>query len=1533
MNLNGRTFRWMVIGMMVSAPILSACVAGAEEAPASAPATASTDPLCVHWAHLGVERPASCGGEVDPVVIGAAALDNSVAECDPARSVVRAYEVVAFFRPIVYNKFGDFDPLGMMYSLKEDRTDIEAGFKRPRPLVLRANVGECVEVTFTNGLAGGGTQGIPANPRAGIHFHGPTYDPWTSAGSALGFNPDTQVSVGETITYRIHAAREGVWLFHDHGTEAGGEADGGSNVHGLFGAFVVEPAGSEWRSAVTGQPTVTDLQADILVPGVKADGTPNDFRELVVLFHDEAEILNATTGEHPVHPATGQPDSTHAINYGAEPERNRHGGCPECIGEETALSSWPYGDPSLLAQFPFDPSNVFRAYVGDAVRIRLAHAGVAETHVFHWHGHQWRHSPDDETANVIDSVTISPGQALTLDALFGAGSLPGAPGDYIFHCHLYPHFASGMWGHVRVLDRLEDGTRRYPDGTLIPTLRELPDRAGETPAPTPQEPGFPHFIPGAYGHRAPQAPYSVFDAGGRSVRDGGTGQDLPPTPLEQSALKAKAAGAPMVDPCPATSRKVTYNVTAIQLNMSYNRGGWFDPQARILVPSEQEADVRAGRITPEPLVFRANAGDCVIVRLTNHLPLWFGGNEFVRLQRTNLVGQHVHLVKFDPLGSDGASNGWNYVSGAFENQTLVERWYIDEELRSVFTHDHFFANVHQKSGLFGALVAEPKDATYRNPVTGAIEPPGKSFGTRKDILVPGSGNDFREFVGFVQDFVPQFLPNGSALNPPPYPDSPDDPGVMGFNYRNEPLALRAHADMAHYFSSWRHGDPSTPVFETYAGDPVRFRLMQGSQEEQHGFMIHGVRWLSTPGDPQSPLANSQTIGLSEAFNFEMPSLPVSKLASRLFPGGDYLYASAGDDDLTLGVWGIMRAFDKKVSGLLPLPDRTTPPGGGQRPAAPYSDPPAATDPGNPCPPFARERTFEVAAVQLNITYNRFGDHDPHGLVFVAKADAPAVLNGTKRPEPLTLRANAGECITVHLENLLPSQLPRHDGDASSGTGGAAFPIRTGPGLRCGCTDPVTGEQRRQEAFFPDPAPSVRVGLTPQVVLYSVTGSDGTAVGFNPDQTVAPGGGITYRWFAPFELGGLNLLSYGDYRNHRHHGLFAGLVVQPFGSVATDPETREPVAAGTAVDVRSPSRAYRDFVVYFQDGLNLRDETGRLIRDPEHELCVERPEQVEDAEDSGEKAFNYRSERFCNRLAQDPDLSLVTSSRVHGDPATPIFRAYAGDGYAFRVLQGADQPRNHAFHLEGAAWRSEPNEPDSLVIATQGGVTVGRHFNVEPLDPAGGPEGAPGDYAYRCMMHAHHFSGGLWGIFRVLPAMVPDLAPLRADTPIGVMADSFDPGPPNPYDDGVGEPWLASAGSLWHLTKARSMHGYAAAFQDNGTRTYDLGKRVVGTLRVAVDLVDAQDAQLSFYAYRDVERSAGAPVDLMRVLVRPETDSTWTVVKQWDSRTPLPRGWVFQRVDLNPFAGQRVDIAFHFDSVDGFANAHEGWYLDDIRVTR
>jgi hypothetical protein len=1505
-----------------------------------------------------------------------------------AATAARTYDVSAMNVRLPFNRWGDALEHGMVYVLEGDRAAVKnwsvplaanpaadpANNRRlrPRPLVLRANEGECVHVRFTNRLGGTQDRGIPANPRASMHVAGASYSAQTSDGGNVGYNDDTTVpNADDPATdvrenqidyFWVAPKREGFFLIRDTATPAGGEADAGSQSQGLYGALVVEPAGSTWRDRETGKLLYQETgnqSGDLYVDAIISPPSGRAFRETVQISQDEIPSIGL------------------GFNYGAEPERNRGArACPDCVSEETSLSSWAYGDPSLIKLAsgigPWLPdandknaencglshcyvSNVFHTYPGDPTKLRFGHAGTKETHVFHLHAHQWLaedrdvgaagatpSAPDDEhmpESTTIDSQTFGPGETFTADLLFGAGSKGGTFGDAIFHCHLYPHFADGFWALMRTHDVFEGGASLLPDGVRVRSVAVLPDRAAPE-SPTATNPGYPRMIPGTPGWRAPQPPGSVTLGGpsGTAAPRIVAGEELTAadTAIER-AVQAKyygdaakaPAGAPFKDPCPTSARSVNYDVSLMQWSSVQNKQGDYDPQARFLVLSRDVPAIIAGTKEPEPLFFRVNSGDCINFAMTNLSPNWVGGDAYLRIRQTNMAGQHVHLVKFDVTASDGASNGWNYQQAAFTDeqvrfnesvlagtkacndtprgctipdlayhdplykgvepgQTIMQRWYADYELRTAFTHDHHFPAVDQNRGLYGALIVEPAGFDVRDPKTGDYYQPindpkhgpvcgdtcaGESASTQVDVIGPKAADDFREFGLSFQDFVPSVKAGGDPHLPGDVWNAPATPGtlplgdgVMTVNYKNAPFRYReslngAPVDPAYTFSSQVWGDPDTPLLRAYAGDPVRLRAIQGSQEEQHVIQIHGTRFKGESGDPGSPLVPSKAIGISEAFNIDFDAAGLDCALGDACQA-DYLYGSGATDDYYLGMWGLMRVHGREQNGLLPLPDYAVQPSPataaasrlaraqralsralrkGARPASVRSNlgnarktlrlvakdvraakspafgpvgskvnaalrvsrgklqrakllrakslvtsarralaraaaapiaaptvtgtPPArVTDPGNPCPEGAPTRSYDIVALNLDIAYNRYGDHDPRGLMYALADDVEALRAGAKKPEPLVIRANEGDCIEVQLSNEIDATWD----DVNAGVGGdPPVPSELATGTRTG----------------------LRVSLHPQLVSYDVRGSDGATIGFNGDQTVGPGEpAIQYRWYADEvdagELGMANLVDYGDVRGHRHHGLGGGLVIEPKGSTWHDPQTGEEIRSGAKADIRVAGAGdFRENVLFYQDGLHLLTRNNEVIPDrPSRNGDTDQALQVSDGI-LGEKAFNYQNAPFFRRLGLAPgveisgttgELSGVFSSKKHGDPDTPIFRAYEGDAVRYRIGHAGDKGLQHVFSQSGAVWLAEPNDAESRLIDTVGGIAPGRVENIEIpsfVNPTG-------DYRYGSPVAFGHLSGGLWGLMRIYPKPAGAAALMPTALPSG-------PGPENPDDPRAG----------------------------------------------------------------------------------------------------------------------------------------------------
>jgi manganese oxidase len=1328
-------------------------------------------------------------------------------------------------------------------------------------------------------------------PPASMHFEGLTYDVKGSDGTAVGYNPNSTTAAGGTITYRLSADIEGEFQFRD-GADLSSVGTGhanfiGSSGFGAFGAVVVEAVGATWVDVNTGEALKSGARAVI------KDPAGPDFREHVLFMHDELEADPGILTKYCAPPAPPEPPAPagtcveptpaqrellgdegevlingehpgvleyFAFNYRSEPGQNRtEVGCaptpasaqysaPECIGEETELSSWPYGDPG-------GGDLVWRNYRGEPTKIRLFHTAEFETHTFHWHVNRWPFDPEDEgglaeiskdsshtsTSNPLDVQAVSPGSHYTLIPEGGAGSAhdgrPATFGDVIFHCHLYPHFAMGMWALNRTHDRLETGTnpdgtpRTNPDGTPVLPLVALDDFV-KPPAATADAPGFPHFIPGVFGHKGPKPPLGV-----PSREVGGA---FPPTLLEQNEADAggKVPGGYFQNPCPAGAPTKVFDVAAIQLKVTYNKQlGWSNPQQRMYVLQEDKADVLAGRKKPEPFVPLVNVGDCVIYKLTNELPVDFGGTVFDRKQRTNEVGIHQHLVQFDVLTADGTANGWNYDQGAHPGQTIVYRDFISGANSTNSFHDHFFPNVQQDNGLFGGATIHPAGCKFFDPETGDPVRVGTIVDVRCEPATDyhgraQTGKDYRTASLFIEDHVPQFkpedpndpkddawnTPNGVPIFPAHFPSSPDDYGVMGVNYKLEPFEARRNADPAALFSSKAHGDPETPLIRAYEGDKVSIRLFNLSFEESHAFNLHRFHWNHEPNDPESNVVQAQHLGMLEAFDVTLHD-DVGRNAKGM-ELEDYLYYYGGAEDWYLGAWGLFRvagcdlatSSEAQALGMKPLKALPDNPTGACAPPPPT--PPERTV-GNPCAPDAPTRMFHIAAINLDIPYNAAGDHDPNGLAYVLEEDADAVRSGAKKPEPLVIRARQNECVEIHLHNQLdPAKMKPHCGEATEAgqLGSREGTLDVFPD----CLDQAPHfPSNNIPGFKPSPVGS-RVSLNAKLVEYDI-GSDGANVGYNADSTVGPGESILYRWYTT-DLGMSLLGDRGDVQNHLHHGLWGALVVEPKGSSFLDPQTGASLKSGQSAVIVDPNgRNYRENVVLFNSDLALFDNTGHAVLD-DLGLGAGGDVHVEDdPEDQGEFAIGYRSERWTHRARANGDLSQIFSSYVHGDPATPLFRAYPGDYVKFLVGVPQGDPRATGIAIHGHTWRRSPRDPQSQLAATQGQLNPGVVWTIE-LDPqvtggAGGPRAFPGDYLYRATNFVRHLNSGQWGIFRVHAEKQPDLIDLGVSGPAPsangpAAAYSFDAGSGTTLADSSGR---GNAGTISGATWAPGRFGNALEF--------------------------------------------------------------------------------------------------------------------------
>ncbi|MDY7092702.1 MAG: hypothetical protein SX243_06990, partial [Acidobacteriota bacterium] len=629
------------------------------------------------------------------------------------------------------------------------------------------------------------------------------------------------------------------------------------------------------------------------------------------------------------------------------------------------------------------------------------------------------------------------------------------------------------------------------------------------------------------------------------------------------------------------------------------------------------------------------------------------------------------------------------------------------------------------------------------------------------------------------------------------------------------------------------GDPFTPLMRVQEGDNVKIRVLVGAHEEEHNFTIHGLNWLAEPSNSNSGYRNSQHMGISEFFDLEvghMPGLEAGRSVDLLYkPSAAVEWQWTG----LWGLVRIYRGrdtTDTQDDRLEALPNNTlgqvnvdegeyqtstrgqTVPGtfdgvmipekAGAGPADPTAIVPIA------CPNGAPRQIYDITAVAAtevlpdrtlyynwrdttvvrwddpdadeyppSSTVNRGPLHDPTAMLFVETSDLD--YSGTRpvlRPdapvEPLILRANAGDCIEVTLRNDLPSSygpLPSQYQDLDGWSG-----------------MPMIIEHFNAN----DVNPSLDVGLHPQLVFFDVRQGDGSNVGLNPaqyqKQTVSPGEKITYYWYAgridntplgvvatPIEFGAIGLSS-SDPIKHTNKAAVGALIVEPQGSSwqldDTDNYNDEPQDRRTRASATihaADGTFFREFALIFQNDVNLRygaERTGVRNTEPVMSMAVN-----EDATETGQKAFNYRTEPIWFRRGYKPESAPTRTREVtnfdqvftnafigNQDPVTPVFTADAGTPTRFRVVHPGGHTQAHVFNIHGHVWEQTPYVKDSELIGTNPtspwvGARYGHgpsnHFDAVLKDGAGGPNLVTGDYHYGDYV-PWYLVNGMWGIFRV-----------------------------------------------------------------------------------------------------------------------------------------------------------------------------------------
>jgi hypothetical protein len=1316
----------------------------------------------------------------------------------PAGAPQKRFDIEALNVKIPINRYGDNDPQGRMYALtsmesairaEEASQQVSIGLRDDpiQPLVLRANLGDCVTFTYRNNATGGSF---------GVHIDGLSFTSGSS-GDSVGKNLSSEPATGGSASYVYYVPNdpslEGAHYIHP------GPGSRTAVNHGLFGALAVEPAGSTYRNPSTGNDQPSGWEADILPAGNKA------FREGVKLLHEIGndneqisdkngnliDVQDSVTGSY-------KPGSF-ALNYRSEPFKNRLIGHP--TEKSHSYGSYTFGDPATPMP---------RGYVGDPTKFRIVHASGEKFHVYHLHGggDRWRMNPHADTtydyadtglrkdpptvespSQRLDSQSMGPGESYDLEIEGGAGGVQQSVGDFLYHCHIAKHYTSGMWSFWRVFNTQQPDLLALPDRDAPPTAvdstnligKTMPDGTTLTSANLaswirPQLP--PQGVPKT-GQDAAVWNYTV-DSSGLFL---GEPEDLTVAPDSVSryldpAHPNRLPGDQMVGDRPKllfdpTTGRPAYPLMRTHVgkrppftpnghsgapylgeNAGATKTAAVNPWAARtdgLCPTGRplrtfnvvaiETPVPESKTTVDPdgkLFVLAKNKDKVKTGAMPAEPLAIRSNQgdCDAITLTNEMtdakafdgwsktSMHIHHVQFDVQGSDGVTAGF-----AFEHSVRPYKVEDPQLTAAATTGDTSLTVSSTAKFQVGEFIAAGEGTD------------GIDIGQIAAI----NGNVLTMAAPLAHDHAVGEWAGTEFIQYRWYPD------VVLDN-----IFWHDHVDGIH---GWGHGlvgqlivepagstyhDPKTgaevdsgTLVDVHTSNPLAPGVVNGSFRELALWTINDndQNSKSTLNLRAEPLAGRDP---ATRFSSYVNGDPVTPLP-QAYPGDKIVIRSINVSPTldTLHVQGSRFLTENRYvdasgpeASLIDtihhgMSERTT----------------LMLDAGGARHVAGDTLYFSGSDTRMN--------QGAWGLIRVL----PGSSGGLKPLPDNAAPADAWSPPTLTTPppttdpgSPCPTGAPVHSFavsavDVSGGHPSVAY-VRTADlaAVKAGTrkVEPlvlhVAAGQCVQVDFRNDRTPDALVPTIPKA-SFSVAkldqdpGSSGVDAGYSSEQTVSPGQSRRYVYFVDSaKLGSATIADFGS--DSAKSGLYGAVVVAAAGATFTDPVTGAATDVGSQVDVHAPgAAAYRDFTLDFaDDDFDLgRDFMGYVV----------------DAH-SGTSTVNYVAGR-----AGDGTGAYSTYGRV--DPGTPLLRAYPGDPMQVHALVAPGSEQGHVFSLGGESWPIDRNIAGAQKVAAQG---LGPWESIDAVvaGGAGGwassATGATGDLFYGDLRRPFTVAG-MWGLQRIL----------------------------------------------------------------------------------------------------------------------------------------------------------------------------------------
>ncbi len=368
--------------------------------------------------------------------------------------------------------------------------------------------------------------------------------------------------------------------------------------------------------------------------------------------------------------------------------------------------------------------------------------------------------------------------------------------------------------------------------------------------------------------------------------------------------------------CPKDAPVKNFSVVAINTELKFNANAedeievdfermliLANAEAKIFVLEGEVSQASDEGIMPHPLTLRVNIGECVKIKLTN------------RMKKGN-ASLHINNIAFDPLDSQGINVGNNpgdQTVAPGKSKTYTFYAHPDYNINGALIWDFGNLTTNVRDGLYGGIIIGPRGSVYRDPETGKDITMGNSW--KADVIIDKSYPENAKLENY-RDFALYFQDEDNILGTSFMPYLQNVAGLTGVNYRLEPWTYREDegCELGNMFTACvaADQDPATPVIKAHAGDQVMINVFGAHNEQNQMFNLDGHQWRRHLNQRGSDMIDVEQFGAGEYIQ------AFFKAGGTYQNPGTYLWLNARTPYQQAGQWGYFKVLPKGDRSLLPL---------------------------------------------------------------------------------------------------------------------------------------------------------------------------------------------------------------------------------------------------------------------------------------------------------------------------------------------------------------------------------------------------------------------------------------------------------------------------------------------------------------------------------------------------------------------------------------------------------------------------------------